>query len=83
MPPAQTTCGGPTSTTRPPRQRRHPRREECRWRCSPASASLDHGKAERELGWKLSPVNESIRAAVDFYTAQGMVPQRSVAALDA
>lgn len=28
---------------------------------------LDHGKAERELGWRPAPVHESIRRAAEFY----------------
>ncbi|ORA12032.1 NAD-dependent epimerase/dehydratase family protein [Mycobacterium asiaticum] len=31
---------------------------------------LDHGKAERELGWKPEPVEESIRKAARFFTGQ-------------
>jgi len=30
---------------------------------------LDHGKAERELGWKPEPVEESIRKAAQFFVA--------------
>lgn len=33
---------------------------------------LDHSKAERELGWKPAPFEDSIRAAVEFYRAQHM-----------
>jgi nucleoside-diphosphate-sugar epimerase len=29
---------------------------------------LDHGKAERELGWKPRPVEESIAEAAEFFT---------------
>ena len=32
--------------------------------------ALDHGKAERELGWTPQPVEESIRSAVKFFQAQ-------------
>jgi dihydroflavonol-4-reductase len=28
---------------------------------------LDHGKAERELGWRPAPVHQSIRRAAEFY----------------
>ncbi len=31
---------------------------------------LDHGKAERELGWKPEPVEESIRKAARFFAAR-------------
>ncbi len=31
---------------------------------------LDHGKAERELGWKPEPVEDSIRKAAVFFAAQ-------------
>ena len=31
---------------------------------------LDHSKAERELGWKPEPVEESIRRAAIFFTSQ-------------
>jgi dihydroflavonol-4-reductase len=31
---------------------------------------MDHGKAERELGWQPSPIHESIRSAVAFYRRQ-------------
>jgi nucleoside-diphosphate-sugar epimerase len=31
---------------------------------------LDHGKAERELGWKPQPVEESIRKAARFFAAR-------------
>jgi dihydroflavonol-4-reductase len=31
---------------------------------------MDHGKAERELGWRPKPVHESIRRAAAFYTGQ-------------
>ena len=31
---------------------------------------LDHGKAERELGWKPEPIEESIRKAVRFFAAR-------------
>jgi dihydroflavonol-4-reductase len=31
---------------------------------------LDHGKAERELGWKPEPVEESIRKAARFFAEQ-------------
>lgn len=31
---------------------------------------LDHGKAERELGWRPEPVEESIRRAVEFYLSR-------------
>lgn len=30
---------------------------------------LDHGKAERELGWKPEPVQKSICAAAKFFTS--------------
>jgi dihydroflavonol-4-reductase len=29
--------------------------------------ALDHGKATRELGWKPTPVEDSIRSAVRWY----------------
>jgi nucleoside-diphosphate-sugar epimerase len=32
---------------------------------------LDHGKAERELGWKPAPVENSIRKAAEFYREHG------------
>jgi len=44
--------------------------------------ALDHSKAERELGWTPTPVHDSIRAAVEFYAAHGMLT-RSPAALGA
>jgi dihydroflavonol-4-reductase len=28
---------------------------------------MDHGKAERELGWQPEPIHDSIRRAVAFY----------------
>ena len=28
---------------------------------------IDHGKAERELGWQPKPIHDSIRAAAHFY----------------
>jgi dihydroflavonol-4-reductase len=28
---------------------------------------MDHGKAERELGWQPEPIRDSIRRAVAFY----------------
>jgi dihydroflavonol-4-reductase len=31
---------------------------------------MDHGKAERELGWQPEPVHDSIRRAVEFYLAR-------------
>jgi len=31
---------------------------------------MDHGKAERELGWHPEPIHASIRRAVDFYRAR-------------
>lgn len=31
---------------------------------------LDHSKAERELGWRPNPIEDSIRAAVEFYTSR-------------
>ncbi|MBW8710556.1 MAG: NAD-dependent epimerase/dehydratase family protein [Mycobacterium sp.] len=31
---------------------------------------LDHGKAERELGWQPKPIHDSIRRAAQFYIAQ-------------
>jgi dihydroflavonol-4-reductase len=31
---------------------------------------MDHGKAERELGWHPEPVQDSIRRAVEFYRAR-------------
>jgi len=38
---------------------------------------LDHSKAERELGWKPAPFEDSIRNAVAFYRSHGMPePQR-------
>ena len=36
-------------------------------------SALDHGKAERELGWKPAPIEDSIRDAVAFYRAHDMV----------
>jgi len=33
---------------------------------------LDHSKAERELGWKPAPFEDSIRNAVAFYRSHGM-----------
>nr|WP_221220399.1 NAD-dependent epimerase/dehydratase family protein [Mycolicibacterium sp. BK634] len=33
---------------------------------------LDHSKAERELGWKPEPVEESIRRAARFFVEQGI-----------
>jgi dihydroflavonol-4-reductase len=33
---------------------------------------LDHSKAERELGWKPAPFEDSIRDAVAFYRAQNI-----------
>ena len=30
---------------------------------------LDHGKAERELGWQPTPVHDSIRRAAQFFRA--------------
>jgi dihydroflavonol-4-reductase len=32
--------------------------------------ALDHGKAERELGWQPEPVQDSLRRAVAFYSAR-------------
>jgi hypothetical protein len=32
---------------------------------------LDHGKAERELGWRPAPVHDSIRQAAEFYRETG------------
>ncbi len=29
--------------------------------------TLDHGKAERELGWQPEPIHDSIRRAAQFY----------------
>ena len=29
--------------------------------------TLDHGKAERELGWRPEPIHDSIRRAAHFY----------------
>jgi nucleoside-diphosphate-sugar epimerase len=29
--------------------------------------TLDHGKAERELGWQPTPIHDSIRRATQFY----------------
>ena len=29
--------------------------------------TLDHGKAERELGWRPEPIHHSIRRAAQFY----------------
>lgn len=34
---------------------------------------LDHGKAERELGWQPAPIEESIRKATQFYRQHQMV----------
>jgi nucleoside-diphosphate-sugar epimerase len=31
---------------------------------------VDHSNAERELGWKPEPVQESIRKAVKFFNQQ-------------
>jgi dihydroflavonol-4-reductase len=31
---------------------------------------MDHGKAERELGWRPAPVHDAIRRAAVFYTEQ-------------
>jgi dihydroflavonol-4-reductase len=31
---------------------------------------MDHGKAERELGWTPSPIEDSIRRAVEFYRSR-------------
>ena len=31
---------------------------------------MDHGKAERELGWQPEPVYDSIRKAAEFYLAR-------------
>jgi nucleoside-diphosphate-sugar epimerase len=31
---------------------------------------LDHGKAERELGWTPEPVEESVRKAARFFVAR-------------
>jgi dihydroflavonol-4-reductase len=31
---------------------------------------MDSSKARRELGWSPRPVEESIRAAIDFYKAR-------------
>ncbi|BBX17095.1 NAD-dependent dehydratase [Mycolicibacterium duvalii] len=31
---------------------------------------MDHGKAERELGWHPEPIHDSIRRAVEFYRAR-------------
>jgi len=28
---------------------------------------MDHGKAERELGWRPEPIHDSVRRAVDWY----------------
>jgi len=28
---------------------------------------MDHGKAERELGWQPTPIHESIRRAAQFF----------------
>jgi dihydroflavonol-4-reductase len=30
---------------------------------------LDHGKAERELGWQPEPIHDSLRRAAEFYRA--------------
>lgn len=32
---------------------------------------LDHGKAERELGWRPEPVEDSIRRAAAFFASRG------------
>ena len=32
-----------------------------------AGRGLDHGKAERGLGWRPAPVHDSIRRAAEFY----------------
>jgi dihydroflavonol-4-reductase len=29
--------------------------------------TLDHGKAERELGWQPGPVHDSVRRAAQFF----------------
>jgi dihydroflavonol-4-reductase len=31
------------------------------------------GKAERELGWKVVPVNDALRRAADWFRSQGNV----------
>ena len=36
---------------------------------------MDASKARQELGWKPRPVEDSIRAAIDFYKAQGITPR--------
>jgi dihydroflavonol-4-reductase len=33
--------------------------------------TLDHGKAERELGWQPGPVHESVRRAAQFFRENG------------
>jgi dihydroflavonol-4-reductase len=32
-----------------------------------AEAPVDHGKAERELGWRPGPVEDSVREAAQFW----------------
>ena len=32
---------------------------------------LDHNKAERELGWKVLPVDDALRRAADWFRANG------------
>ncbi|WP_072803072.1 NAD-dependent epimerase/dehydratase family protein [Rhodococcoides yunnanense] len=42
-------------------------------RIAQAMSALDHSKAERELGWKPTPVEESIRSAAQFYASEGII----------
>jgi dihydroflavonol-4-reductase len=37
-----------------------------------AMSALDHGKAQRELGWKPEPFERSVADAVRFYRDHGM-----------
>lgn len=39
-------------------------------RMATTMSPLDHSKAERELGWKPEPVEESIRKAAIFFNQQ-------------
>ena len=40
--------------------------------------TLDHGKAERELGWQPKPVHDSIRRAAQFFRSQSTAQQKQV-----
>lgn len=37
---------------------------------------MDHGKAQRELGWNPEPIHASIRRAVEFYSSLGRAKRR-------